>query len=206
MATVVIEPPAPFVTPADIAGSHSENADAVAAMIEAVTEDIDGPSGWLGRCLGPQVLEQQQCDFSDLRIRFPPVIEIVSIEFVDRKGVVWFIPPENYRLVRSSVQPEVRGAPNFRWPTDLAPDPDAVRIRFKAGYDGSDGIGEIPKRARQAVILATQQMLSTFGPLANVRSEDVEGVGTTQYLDADKVAAVVQLATESLLSTLRIPR
>ncbi|MFC7067544.1 hypothetical protein [Brucella rhizosphaerae] len=206
MATVVIEPPMPFVAPADIAGSHSENDDAVAAMIEAVTEDIDGPSGWLGRCLGPQVLEQQQCDFSDLRIRFPPVIEIVSIEFVDRKGVVWFIPPENYRLVRSSVQPEIRGAPSFNWPTDLSPDPDAVRIRFKAGYDGSDGIGEIPKRARQAVILATQQMLSTFGPSANVRSEDVEGVGTTQYLDADKVAAVVQVATESLLSTLRIPR
>lgn len=206
MATVVIEPPQPFVTPADIAGSHSGDDGAVAAMIEAVTEDIDGPSGWLGRCLGPQVLEQQQCDFSDLRIRFPPVIEIVSIEFVDSQGVVWFIPPENYRLVQSSVRPEIRGAPNFRWPTDLAPDPDAVRIRFKAGYDGSEGIGEIPKRARQAVILATQQMLSTFGPLANVRSEDVEGVGTTQYLDADKVAGIVQVATDSLLSTLRIPR
>ena len=206
MATVVIEPPLPFVTPADIAGDHSPDDGAVAAMIEAVTEDIDGPSGWLGRCLGPQVLEQQQCDFSDLRIRFPPVVEIVSIEFVDRQGTVWFIPPENYRLVRSSVQPEVRGAPNFHWPTDLSTDPDAVRIRFKAGYDGSDGVGEIPKRARQAIILATQQLLTTLGPSANVRSEDVEGVGTTQYLDADKVAAVVQLATESLLSTLRIPR
>lgn len=206
MATVVIKPPLPFVTPADIAGDHSPDDGAVAAMIEAVTEDIDGPSGWLGRCLGPQVLEQQQCDFSDLRIRFPPVIEIVSIEFVDRQGVVCFIPPENYRLVRSSIQPEIRGAPNFHWPTDLASDPDAVRIRFEAGYDGSEGIGEIPKRARQAIILATQQMLTTFAPSANVRSEDVEGVGTTQYLDADKVAAVVQVATESLLSTLRIPR
>lgn len=206
MATVVIEPPKPFVTPADIAGSHPENDSAVAAMIEAVTEDIDGPSGWLGRSLGLQVLEQQQCDFSDLRIRFPPVIEVVSVEFVDRQGVVWFIPPENYRLIRSSVQPEIRGAPNFRWPTDLAPDPDAVRIRYKAGYDGSEGVGDLPKRARQAVILATQQMLTTFGPSGNVRSEDVEGVGTTQYLDADKVAAVVQVATESLLSTLRIPR
>lgn len=206
MATVVIDPPQPFVTPADVAGDHSADDEAVAAMIEAVTEDIDGPSGWLGRCLGPQTLEQQQYDFSDLRIRFPPVVEIVSIEFTDRQGVVWFIPPENYRLVRSTVQPEIRGAPNFRWPTDLAPDPDAVRIRYKAGYDGSEGVGDVPKRARQAVILAAQQMLTTFGPSGNVRSEDVEGVGTTQYLDGDKVAAVVQSACESLLSTLRIPR
>lgn len=206
MATVVIVPPQPLVTPADIAGSHSNDDIAVAAMIEAVTEGIDGPSGWLGRCLGAQVLEQQQCDFTNLIIRFPPVIEIVSIEFVDRQGVVWFIPPENYRLVRSSVQPEIRSAPRFRWPTDLAPDPDAVRIRYKAGYDGSEGVGDLPKRARQAVILATQQMLTSFGPSGNVRSEDVEGVGTTQYLDADKVAAVVEVATESLLSTLRVPR
>lgn len=204
MATVVIERPQPIVTPADVAGDHAADDASVKAVIEAVTEEIDGPSGWLGRCLGPQVLEQQQCDFRDLRIRYVPVVEIVSVEFTDRKGVVWFIPPENYRVIRSDMFAELRGVRDFNWPTDLAPEPDAVRIQYKAGYDGSTRIGPVPQRARQAIILAAQQMLAVSGPAGQVRSEDVEGVGSTQYLDGDKVSEIVRSATDRLLSTLRI--
>lgn len=204
MATVVIEQPAPIVTPADIAGDHTPDDASVIAAIGAVTEDIDGPTGWLGRCLGPQVLEQRQCDFRKLRLRFVPVVEVVSIEFTDREGTDWFIPPENYRVVRSDGYAELRGVASFRWPTDLAQEPDAVRIRYRAGYDGSEGIGPVPQRARQAIILATQQLLSISGPSGQVRSEDVEGVGSTQYLDADKVSNIVRSATERLLLTLRI--
>lgn len=204
MRTVVIEPAEPIVTPADVAGDHSERDPLVAAIIEAVTEAIDGPSGWLGRCLGPQLLEQQQPDFRNGRIRYVPVIDVESIEFTDRQGENWFVPPENYRVAKTNHYAELVRVPGFRWPTDLAQEPDAVRIRYRAGYDGGAGIGPVPQRARQAIILATQQLVSVASPSSLVRSEDVEGVGTTQYLDADRAAEVTRQAAENLLNTLRI--
>ncbi|MGH6773115.1 hypothetical protein [Brucella tritici] len=204
MRTVVIESAQPIVTPADVAGDHGDTDQLVAAIIEAATEAIDGPSGWLGRCLGPQLLEQQQCDFLCRRIRYVPVIAVESIEFYDRQGTKWFVPPENYRVAKTNHYAELVSVQGFRWPTDLAQEPDAVRIRYRAGYDDSEGIGPVPQRARQAIILAAQQLISVASPSSLVRSEGVEGVGTTQYLDADRAAEVTRVAAESLLNTLRI--
>jgi len=83
----VITPPQPIVTPAAIAGGHAPTDAAVASMIAAVTEEIDGPTGWLGRSLGPQTIEATGW-IGCRRFRLPcgPVIKIVSVVTEDCDG------------------------------------------------------------------------------------------------------------------------
>lgn len=203
MSVRVITPPSPIVTPADIAGSHAEDDAAVAAMIHAVTEEIDGPGGWLGRSLGPQTLELTLSGFGgrNIGLPLPPYIGQATVKYLGHANVEQTVTAANYRVVDNRVW----FVHDFTFPA-TACEPDAVRIRYEAGYNGAgDGkTGAVPERARQAIILAVQDMIRAGGTMPGLRSETVEGVGSWAYLDADKVTAIVERTCDRLLSTLRI--
>jgi hypothetical protein len=203
MTVRVITPPTPIVTPADIAGAHTDNDPAVAAMIQAVTEEIDGPGGWLGRALGPQTLELIGW-FACRRMRLPcaPVIKIESVVTEDRDGNTETADASMWRQDGD----EIIIAEGAAWVTRYR-----HRIRFKAGYNGTSGagVGEIqtgavPERARQAIILSVQDLIRSGSVQPGLRSETVEDVGSWTYLDSDKVTAIVERTCQRLLSTLRI--
>lgn len=198
MTVRVIIPPDPIVTPGDIPGAHPSDDAMVAALIQAVTEEIDGPGGWLGRALGPQTLELVGW-FSCRRIRLPyaPIIDLDGIVAVSEDGEETDADPATYRLEDGEVIVSAGAA----WVT--AP---KHRIRYIAGYNGSgEGkTGAVPERARQAIILSVQDMLRTRSVSPILRSETVEGVGSKTFLDGDKVTAVVEKTCCRLLSNLRV--
>lgn len=205
MPVRVIIPPEPIVHPSDIAGAQGEDDAAVAAMIQAVTEEIDGPTGWVGRAFGKQTLELMlKCwPSSKIRLPYPPIITGVSVGYVDEAGVEQFVDEADYSV--SAGHFWLRS--DWRAPA-LGEDPFPVRIQYEAGYNGEDiasgGTGPVPERARQAIILSVQNLNSLGSENLFLRSEEVEGVGTFQYTVSDQAGAVINRAVESLLSGLRV--
>jgi len=209
MTVRVVTPPAPIVAPGDIAGSHSSSDPKMAALIQAVTEEIDGPTGWLGRSLGAQTLELTLPGFScgrNFALPFKPIIGIVSVTYLGADGVEQTVPQASYRLANERLW----FAAGFAFPATACA-PDAVRVRYKAGYNGTSGAevgevqtGPIPERARQAIIISVQQMKALGAENLFLRSEEVEGVGTRQWTVSEQAGQIVRQASERLLSTLRV--
>jgi hypothetical protein len=204
MRVRVVVPPEPIVLPADIFGSHAADDAGVAAMIAAVTEEIDGPGGWLGRSLGPQTLELVKDCWGGRSIRLPcgPVIAIDSLVYLDVDGIEQTVDGSSWSRTGDLLWLR----PTFSAPT-LSSEPWPIRIRYQAGYDGRDidsgGTGPVPERARQAIILSVQDMLRLGTAAPALRSETVEGIGSQTYLDADRVSAIVQKRCDALLWNLR---
>lgn len=125
----------------------------VKRKIEAATAEIDGRDGWLGRALITQEWDLILPGFptesrlfswdylwmtyfrrgeSEITIPLPPLQEIVEISYTDPVGQTQQF--SDYRVL--SGEP-ARLLPDYgtSWPATRE-DPDAVRIRFKAGYGG----------------------------------------------------------------------
>lgn len=176
MRVVVVTPPDPAL-PLDLVKRHLRvEGDAdntlIASYIEAATEHLDGPAGWLGRALGVQTLEAHLDNFDcgSIRLPYPPVIEIVSITYVDAAGVDQTIAADRYELLGPSLVP-VYGAswPRPRWQRE------AVRVRYHAGY------AQLPAAIRAALLLV-------IGDLWNNRETAGWGVVTEIPMPASVTA------------------
>lgn len=204
----VVSPPEPIVAPADIAGSHGANDAKVMAAIAAVTEEIDGPTGWLGRALGPQTLELRlDCfDGREIDLPCPPVIGDVVVKFLDADLVEQTFADAGFELL-------ARGALRLKnsasWPATGRHE-EAVRIQYRAGYDGEDiadgGTGAVPTRVKQAIIVMVQDLLATKAENLFLRSEEVEGIGTRQFTVSEQAGAIIRRTADRLLQGLRVYR
>lgn len=154
MTVRVIDPPEPVVT-LEEAKRHlrvtwGEDDDLIAGLISAAQQHIDGPAGWLGRSIGVQTLEATRGRFDcgrNLLLPCPPAIEIVSVAYLDAAGTEQTVAAGDFRLVDSRVW----FGPTFSFPaTSCAP--DAVRIRYRAGYDGAT-TGDVPAPITAAMLL-----------------------------------------------------
>lgn len=122
----------------------SDDSDAlIASYTASAIAHIDGPEGWLGRSIGVQTLEAR-CDvFRDvMQLSYGPVIDIVSVEYVSPAGQPLVVSPADYEL-RGWILGSSFGR---RWPT-VGKHPEAVRIRYRAGYE------EVPPAIRAAILL-----------------------------------------------------
>lgn len=213
MRIVVVEPPAPLITPADVPGSHAADDATVAAWIAAAQAEIDGPDGMLGRAIGVQLLELQIDGFpwldlrhdASIRLPCPPVIDVVSISYTDPDGVdtevdsdAWYFQPGTDRIYP---------AVNFAWPTAYRR-AGSVRIRFHAGYDeiavAEGGTGEAPAQVRQAIILLAGLYNSTGADNLFLSQVTVDGVGSRSYVVSDGAGKAVRSAVDRLLSGLKV--
>ncbi|HEV7286678.1 MAG TPA: hypothetical protein VGN75_17640 [Kaistia sp.] len=203
MTVVVITPPAALLTPADIPGPHAADDATVAALIQAATEQIDGPDGWLRRAIGPQVLEMRGYFGREyLQLPYPPLIEIIEVAYADADGVEHLLDPAEYQKRDCGL--------SFKLGAGWVRSHVCGRIRYRAGFDGRSpadgGTGPVPERVRQAVVLAVRQLQAAGVENLFLRSEEIEGVGSTQYVVSEAAGAVITRAIDSLLSGLRIPR
>lgn len=189
MRVVVVVPPAPVVTWGDadthlkLDGDTTQQAY-VEGLIAGVTAQLDGPTGWLGRAIGPQTLEARLDNFDcgSLRLPYPPLIEILSVTYVDPAGVVQTVPDDLYEVRAGALMPVFgRTWPAPRWQRD------AVIVRYRAGYDGEPG-RLLPAQIKPAILLMV-------GDLYKSRESFVAGVASAVPMPA---------SAENLLAPLRI--
>lgn len=199
MDITVITPAVPFVLPSQIAGSPSPTDVTVAAQIAAVVESLAAPMGWLGRSLGAQTLEVKIPSFTlgpdcdAIRLPGPPIQSVTTIKYIDDALTEFTVANNVYRLVDRTIILK----PDQEWP-DAACEPDAVRVRYVAGYT------TIPAVVTHAVILLTQQLRASSAENLFVRSEDVEGIGEIIYTVSDAADALIRKAASNLLAGLRV--
>lgn len=196
MTMRVISGPAPIVTPANVPGDHSDTDADVTRMIAAAQATIDGPTGWVGRAFGKQVVELWlpwfPCD--DLLL-MGPVIGSISVKYLDRDEVEQTVDAGLYRNAGNILL--FKRA--FRAPATACA-PDAVRIQWEAGYEDD----AMPPQAQEAVILMALHAKAVGAENLFLRSEEVEGVGTLQYTVSDQAGSAIVKAVENLMDGLRV--
>lgn len=206
----VVVPPAPIVEPSDISVDYEDDDALVLAAIAAATAALDGPEGLLWRSLGLQTLELSGSSFAGLRtyptgihLQCPPIVDVVSVKYLDDADIEQTVDPSVYRLAGR----DVWLAPDQDWP-EVGCFPDAVRIRYRAGYTGTTvaegGTGNVPAPAKQAIILSARQLMSIAAENLFLSSEEVDGVGQRRYVVSDQASQVVKAACSSLLAGLKV--
>ncbi|NTJ63773.1 hypothetical protein G6M50_36890 [Agrobacterium rhizogenes] len=198
MTLRVIEPPQPFLTPSDIEGIDQDT-------IDAVVGEIDGPDGWLGRAIGPQTLELALNDWCGRHLLLPcaPIIEIVSIKYTDTNGTEQTVDPVNYGKTGYYLWFK----PSWSMPR-LGCYPEAVRIRYRAGYNdtpvANGGTGPIPSSIKKAVTLSCQYLKALSKDDLFLRVDEVDGVGRQEFTVSDQAATIIRDAADKLLFGLRL--
>lgn len=193
MTIRVIEPPATVVS-LDDAKKHlrvvgdTDNLY-IEGLIEAATAWLDGPVGWLGRSLGTQTLELLASGFDAgcdglVALSCGPLIDIISIKYIDTAGVEITLDPEKYVLDIAGVRP-VHGE---RWPA-VRTQSDAVRIQYRSGYGVPPGYAEdkIPRPIWAAILMLVGHWYE---------NREVVVIGVT--------ASELPFAVEALLSQFRV--
>ncbi len=159
MPVVVVTPPEPVVAFEDVERHlvevPAEDRVHVEGLTVAATAWIDGPAGWLGRALGPQLLEWQLDRWPCGNWRWPivPFLELASVTYVDVNGNVQTLAGPD--PLDADPLPTIRGKPGD------------IRIRYWAGYgkrdpnDASKWIAAVPAPIKVSIMMLVAQWYET---------------------------------------------
>jgi len=166
---------------------NGEDEELLEALLEAVRQNLEGPDGTLGRALLTQTWKLyldhfpygcsvwgngcHQCryHYSDrfswykhgsLRIPLPPLQQVIEVKYFDTSNVEQTLDPALY-TVETKLEPGlVIPAFGTIWPATY-PKPDAVSVKFKAGY--GDAATSVPQPIRQAMLGRVASMYENRG-------------------------------------------
>jgi uncharacterized phiE125 gp8 family phage protein len=193
---VVVERPEPFIdlvtAKEHVRVSHDDDDAIISGMVSAAISHIDGPEAWLGRSLAPQTLELRLDAYPcDGLVSLPcgPVIDVLSVKYIDGAGVLQTIDPGAYLADDLYVWPLY----GTTWPT-LRRERGSARIRYRAGYVADPAADPLVAQLPDAIAAAVLLMV---GDLYANRETTVAG----------QVFAVPMSTTvEALLSPYRVMR
>lgn len=209
MTVLVVTPPAALVAAADAKTMapvlDADTNERVTLLLSIAQAGIE--RGWIGRAFGGQVLDLVldgwPCGGASVPLPFPPVTSVTSVSYRDADGETQILPEFAWRLVRGrSASPALWCALTTGWPaTDGAP--EAVTIRYAAGY-AADDPEVLP--ARQAIVLAAVALRGFATQDLAISSESVDGVGETRWTVSDAAGRVIAGAVDALLGGYRVFR
>lgn len=103
------------------------------SLIASATSYLDGPNGYLGRCIYTQTWELHLDDFSGaIRIPLGPVASITSVKYYDTASALQTVSSSNYQTDLVSNDAWIVPISTFDWP-DVAEGINNVVIQFVAG-------------------------------------------------------------------------
>jgi len=84
-------------------------------------------------------------------IRFPraPLISVTHLKYIDSAGTQQTWSAANYKVLTGREPGELHRAYNVQWPTARC-EPDAVEVRFVAGYAAA---ADVPELVKQAILV-----------------------------------------------------
>jgi uncharacterized phiE125 gp8 family phage protein len=128
--------------------------DMIRRLIAAATEKLDGRDGLLGRALQPQTWQLVQPGFPrrEIELPLPPTIQVLTVAYLDCNGLEQELTEdEDFRIIPGGWEGHVLVPVLGRtWPA-TAGEPDALCIRFRAGYEPIDGKSTVPEQIRQMI-------------------------------------------------------
>lgn len=159
---------------------HSRDDDLIYMLVEAATEYIETRGRILSTQVWEMLLDEFPCGF--IPVWKYPVQLVNWIEYVDSDGVAQTLDAANYQTALTSEPVRIYPAYGRAWPT-VRSQPEAVTIRFTAGYNSSPPT--LPKQ-----LLASMKIL--VGHLYEHRDSMVSH---------DKVKLTISPAMEILLES-----
>jgi uncharacterized phiE125 gp8 family phage protein len=169
MALKLITPPATFpVTLAEAKAHCNVNvADYDALLNRYLGSATKSAEMWLGRALVDQTLELTLDTFppNEMRLPFPPLIEVLSITYDDADGDEIVLAASEYTVDDKSEHAWI--LPNGAWPATFS-GINAVRVRYRAGYldQASPPVQNVPDDIRHAVLLAVGDAFDHRGTIS----------------------------------------
>jgi len=92
-----------------------------------------------------------------IKLPRPPLIEVVSITYIDAAGAEQALPEAGYQITVSDVATFVQPAAGKQWPATARGNANAVTVTYRSGYVQADGeggtTGALPTAARHAALL-----------------------------------------------------
>lgn len=167
--TLVTGPQALPLTLAELnAGARldGENEAVIMGHLRGAVDQIDGRDGGRGLALITQTWDYKlnwfpfqssfaRIPFADVRLPLMPVQSVTSIEYVDLAGVTQTLAANKYQVVGlGDSMTQIVPAFGETWP-DTREQPEAVTIRFVAGY--GDDANDVPEPIRQALTLMVRE-------------------------------------------------
>lgn len=221
---MVTPPAAPLIdvptVRARLGGASAASDDAIAAYVQAATDALDGPGGWIGRAIGTQTLELQSHHFphaawpyagpgfdegwlalafrpgwswGTLRLPYPEVRSIVGVSYLDGTGARVTLDPSAYALSGRELSP----AFGTVWPM-AQPVPGSVAIRYVAGYAAP------PEAVRQAIVLMVAQSIALGRPDPFLKQDTAIGVASQAWDTSPTAGAALETAAQRLLGPYRV--
>ena len=139
---------------------HSDDDELIEAFIDAVTAQIEGRYGTLGRAIRLQtwdyVLEcfPDRCRDQSIELPLPPLIDVITVSYTDAAGDVQTFETGEFEVDINSVPGRVRPVNGGYWPIANLYQYDAVRIRFLAGYIPED----VPANIKLAIKIMVEDL------------------------------------------------
>ena len=124
---------------------HDAEDDAIARMVAAAVEALDGRHGFLGRALEASTWELTLDRFpcAELQLPLGPVVSVESVKYTDTAGAEATVSAGDYEV---DATPTFLGwiVPTGAWPATMET-VNAVRVRFVAGQG-------TPEPVKQAIL------------------------------------------------------
>jgi uncharacterized phiE125 gp8 family phage protein len=198
MHPVLVTPPATTpISVADVRGRGRIDAEVpdamIKAMITAATARLDGWSGLLGRVLVTQTWKVVTGDCRNAVYRLPlGPVKSATVTYVKADGETQTLTDDQVSLKFDAIGAKIMPAKGHSWPSAPFVD-EGLTITFVAGDEPED----VPAPIREAIHLYVQNMLDTAFGNGLIRTETVEGVGSTGYFTPDEAnAPMVKLADD----------
>ena len=162
---------APAATPVSVAEvkdhlrvEHNEDDALITLYLNAAIAHLDGDEGILGRALVTQTWDQTIDDFphgDDLALMLAGVQSVTSITYRDMDGATQTFPAESYMLRYRHGLTWVHLKDDYTWP-ETDDEPDAVTVRFVAGYGDA---AAVPAALKAAMLLHIGHMYENREPV-----------------------------------------
>jgi uncharacterized phiE125 gp8 family phage protein len=122
---------------------HSDHDTLIAALVDAAVSMVDGPKGFTGRAIISQTWDYYldafpDCNAEAIELPLPPCISVTGVYYTDAAGVEQTWDAASYHADLYSEPARILPAAGGSWPTPDDERPNAVRIRFTAGYVTND--------------------------------------------------------------------
>lgn len=136
---------------------------------------------YTGRALAPQTLEMALDRFpaGDITLERAPVTSIVSVKYTDTAGVERTLAANAYALSAYGLSNRLSPGYAMTWPT-ARDAPDAVRIRYVAGYEA------LPRIVRSGLLLLIGHLFENRQAVSELKPEEMP-LGALACLDTVKL-------------------